>query len=181
LLLVCQRIAGGERPGKVIRELNSRTYQRTHIETDNAIYQDGIERLLAHDLFGLRHWLGEQRTTLSTEDFVEKIAALMARQVGDLWFAGDLPIFAEHLFSAKLETALARGSPAQQPTSAQPRILLMAPAGERHLAGLRLPGAVLEAAGETPLYLPSDLPVSEIVAAANILDIAVVGLTASVS
>jgi MerR family transcriptional regulator, light-induced transcriptional regulator len=181
LLLVCQRMAGGERPGKVIRELNSETYQRTTSETDNAFYQDGIKRLLAYDTFGLSHWLGEQRTMLSTEDFVEKIAAPMARQVGDLWFTGDLPIYAEHLFSAELETALTRGSPTQQPTSVLPRILLVAPAGERHLAGLRMAGAVLEAAGETPLYLPSDLPVSEIVAIAKLLDIAVVGLTASVN
>lgn len=179
-MLVCQRLAGGGRAGAVIRELNSGTYQRTPIDTDNALCQDGIKRLLAYDLFGLRHWLGEQRATLSSEDFVEKIATPMARQVGELWFSGDLPIFVEHLFSTELDTALATAGKLQQQTEARPRILLVAPAGEKHIAGLRMAGAVLEAEGEYPLYLPSDLPVSEIVAAAHTLDIAVVGITASI-
>jgi len=180
LLLVCQRTAAGERPGKVIRELISGTYQRPPPGADHALYQNGIHHLQTYDLFGLRQWLKKQRTMLSAEDFVEKIAAPMARQVGELWFAGNLPIFAEHLFSAELDTALVKEVQKQAQTTAQPRILLAAPAGERHLAGLRMAGAVLEAEGEIPLYLPSDLPVSEIVAAANKLDIAVVGLTASV-
>ena len=180
LLLICQRTAGGERPGKVIRELISGTYKHTSRETDSVLYQEGIHRLGAYDFVGLRHWLGEHRATLSTEDFVEKIAAPMARQVGDLWFSGNLPIFAEHLFSAELDTALTTAGREQPQTAAQPRILLVAPAGERHLAGLRMVGAVLEAEGEIPLYLPSDLPVSEIVTAATLLNIVVVGITASV-
>lgn len=180
LLLICQRMAEGERPGKVIRELISGAYEHTPPTTENALFQDGIDRVLAYDLVGLRHWLGEQRATLSTEDFVEKIAAPMARRVGDLWFSGNLPIFAEHLFSAELDTVLTKEGKKQPKSAAKPRILLVAPAGERHVAGLRMVSAVLEAEGAFPLYLPSDLPVSEIAAAANVLDIAVVGLTASV-
>lgn len=104
----------------------------------------------------------------------------MARLVGDLWFSGDLPIFAEHLFSAELDIALLKEGRVRPHTAAKRRILLVAPAGERHVAGLRMAGAVLQAEGEIPLFLTSDLPVSEIVSAANTLDIAVVGLTASV-
>lgn len=180
LLLVCQRTSGGKRPGKVIREFISGTYRHRGPETENTLYQDGINHVLAYDFLGLRRWFGRQRATQSTVDFIEKIASPMARQVGDLWFSGNLPIFAEHMFSEEVETALKTRVQTQRPPEARPRILLVAPAGERHLAGLRMACAVLEAEGENPLLLQPDLPTPEIVAAANSLEVVVVGLTASI-
>ena len=175
-----RNMADGLRPGKAIKAFLSRDEQ-VLAQCGDATTSRGISLLLRSDMLSLRQWLSEQRQQMDAIDFVEQIAAPMAREVGELWASGRLPVFAEHLLSEELQRVLRSAHQKDRIAVAQPRILLSAPAGERHTLGLLMAGAVLTAHGELPLYLPADLPVSEIVAAAIHYKVAVVGVSASIN
>jgi DNA-binding transcriptional MerR regulator len=180
LLSIRRQIAAGVRVGKIMREFLSCEDQSSE-RTSMPEHVEGISKLLGSDVLGLRQWLLERRNEMTAADFVEQVAAPMAREVGCLWASGALPVFAEHLFSEELLSVLSSRPETQVERFCRPRILLTAPAGEKHNLGLRMAGAVLVSVGEQPLYLPADLPNKEIVAAAAHYGLAVVGLSASVS
>jgi methylmalonyl-CoA mutase cobalamin-binding subunit len=173
-------MAAGERPGKAIRAFLS-GYETATTPAAVATAPIGISLLIASDTTGLRRWLIERRQAMDATDFVEQIAAPMAREVGDRWAKGELPVYAEHVFSDEMESVLRLTRAADASSPEQPRILLTALAGERHTLGLRMAGAVLTACGEAPLYFGTDLPANEIAAAASHYRVDVVGVTASVS
>lgn len=177
---VCRAMAAGERPGKAIKALlsGSETTARPAAVASTAAI--GISLLISSDTTGLRHWLFERRQAMNAADFVEQIAAPMAREVGERWAKGELPVYAEHIFSEELESALRLNHAPDASNAGQPRILLTALAGERHTLGLRMAGTVLNACNEAPLYLCTDLPANEIATAASHYRVAVVGVTASV-
>jgi len=181
LLSIRRRLATGERAGKVLSDFSSRSSIEAVGQAAISEHAEGISRLLDSDIPGLRRWLIELRKTLTALEFVERIAAPMAREVGCLWADGALPVFAEHLFSEELLSALLHQSETPVDCLRPPRILLTAPAGEKHCLGLRMAGAVLAEAGENALYLSSDLPNSQIIAAAVHHQVCAVGLTSSLN
>jgi len=178
---IARQLAAGARPGAVIKafvgERPSAEPMTSARVTD--VLMPGVDSLRDLDVSGLRCWLEAQAAQRDAVDFVETIAAPFARQVGVLWGRGQLPVFAEHLFSSLLEQCLviryAQPRPALQTCS----ILLTAPSGELHVAGLSMAAAVLSELGATVIRLPADLPTNEIVAAAQAFNVAAVGLTAS--
>jgi DNA-binding transcriptional MerR regulator/methylmalonyl-CoA mutase cobalamin-binding subunit len=178
LLSIRRQMASGKRAGKVLSEFLSCRLQ-TAGKVVSPELDEGFSRLLGSDVSGLRQWFRERCNEMTAVEFVEQVAAPMARKIGSLWASGELPVFAEHLFSEELPGALSFWTATSAARSSPPRILLTAPAGERHSLGLRMAGGVLAAAGEHPLYLPADLPNNEIVAAADYYHVSVVGLTAS--
>jgi len=180
LLAIRRSMADGLRTSKAIKAYVSRDEQ-VLTQCGDTTTSRGISLLLRSDTLSLRQWLSEQRQQMNAVDFVEQIAAPMAREVGGLWASGRLPVFAEHLLSEELQRVLRSAHQKDRTVVAQPRILLTAPAGERHTLGLLMAGAVLTAQGEIPLYLPADLPVSEITAAAIHYQVTVVGVTASIN
>jgi MerR family transcriptional regulator, light-induced transcriptional regulator len=178
LLSIRRLMAGGARPGNILREFLSGQHRAAE-ESAAPDHAEGLALLLASDLSGLRQWFRARRNGMTAADFVERVAAPMAREVGSLWAAGALPVFAEHCFSEELQGVLSSWNATAAGSRRNPRILLTAPAGEGHSLGLRMAGAVLAEAGEYPLFLPNDLPNKEIVAAAGHYCVTVVGLTAS--
>ena len=180
LLNIRREMAKGQRAGKVLRDFLARTAQHSQ-EPVAPKHAEGISRLLSSDTTGLRQWFLQYRNDLTAADFVELIAAPMAREVGYLWARGALPVFTEHFFSEELLSVLSTRPEPQPSLSALPRVLLTAPAGEKHNLGLRMAGAVLASVGKQAIYLPCDLPNNQIVAAAIHYRVAAVGLTASLS
>lgn len=180
LLAVRRSIACGVRPGKAIHALLSRA-DLGSAQHESEACSSGMSLLLRSDIRGFQEWLSVQRQEMTANDFVEHIAAPMAREIGELWARGNLPVFSEHVFSEELQRALRLAHAQDQPIKFQPRVLFTAPAGEKHTIGLLMAGSVLAAHGEAAIYLTADLPIPEIVAAATHYQVAVVGLTASTS
>lgn len=178
LRLIHRRILAGERTGTVIREWRSGVRPAT-LDTDAGLATGGLALARGRDPSALRHWLREQRRQTTLVDFIERIAAPMARDIGARWARGEWPVYAEHLYSEALRHVLATPSAATDAPPPGPTILLTAPAGERHDLGLRMAAAVLASEGLTPLDLPADLPNADIVAAARHYRADGVGLTAS--
>jgi DNA-binding transcriptional MerR regulator/methylmalonyl-CoA mutase cobalamin-binding subunit len=182
ILEIARRLACGARPGAVIREIVARQGTPAPVALPAVQIdplQPGVDALLQRDVAALRTWLDEQARQFAAVDFVEQVAAPLARRVGDFWSNGQLPVFSEHLFSSLLEQSLVLRFAQIRPVQRRCRVLLTAPSGELHVAGLSMAAAVLNELGADVIRLPSDLPIQEIVAAAEAYDVAAVGLTAS--
>lgn len=184
LLVVVRRVAAGERPGQIIRELNDGSLVTETLAGSEPLVpkvgdsiQLAMAALIRHDLPTLCSTLEEALDARSMAVFVDEIAGPMTRLVGDYWARGDLPIYGEHLYSAVLESLLVRETSLSKGAAAQPKVLLTTPGGEYHTLGLSMVNAVLGEAGVSSLRLHGGLPISEIAAASEAYAMRAVGVS----
>jgi DNA-binding transcriptional MerR regulator/methylmalonyl-CoA mutase cobalamin-binding subunit len=183
LLVVVRRVAAGERPGQVIRELQD-IFVANHALAGHEppacdLVKNALAALLKHDVPALRSALEEALSARCMAAFIEEIAGPMTRLVGEYWARGELPIYGEHLYSAVLDSLLVREVSLSKAAGVQPTVLLTTAAGEQHTLGLSMVNAVLAAAGVASLRLQGGLPVTEITAAATAYGVQVVGVSAT--
>lgn len=187
LLQVARRITNGERVGYVMRNLDQDPADHDTNEASSAKVQSDAQRvnataiaaLLAADFAQLRQVLEAALNERTLLNFVEEIAAPLTELVGEQWAQGKLPIHAEHLYSATLESLLTRESSLATDPRQQAVVLLTSPAGELHTLGLAMVKAVLSEIGIASLHLPGTLPLTEIVAATRAYKVRIVGVSAS--
>jgi methanogenic corrinoid protein MtbC1 len=144
-----------------------------------------LQLICQQDYSALKQLLDETRQQGSMLEFVQAFVTPLSIAVGEVWTRGELPIHAEHFYSALVERLLLRDIESMAATkrvaaSVVPRILLVTLSGEQHTLGLTMTHAVLAEAGIPCVRLNSDLPVSEIVAACARHGFRAVGLSASV-
>lgn len=186
LLAITRRLVSGERIGQVLREVSEhhdaggdkRAGQPPAKQLRQSIDR-ALAALLRHDLPALRGLLEEARGAGSMVDFIEGFAGPLTRRVGECWAGGSLPIFAEHMYSAALESILLREVIGADAVGVPPRVLLTTPAGEQHTLGLAMLNAVLCEAGVASVRLHGGLPVSELCAVVEAYGIRVVGVSAT--
>lgn len=186
LLVVVRRVAAGERPGKVIRELNRGflasaplTGSEPNMPQPCESVEVALAALVQRDVPALRSVLEGALGERCMAAFVEDIAGPLTCQVGEYWSRGELPIYCEHLYSAVLDSLLLREPGLAKVAGMQPVVLLTTPAGEQHTLGLSMVSAVLGSCGIASLSLHGGLPVSEIVAATQAYGVRVVGVSAT--
>ncbi|MEO7823096.1 MAG: MerR family transcriptional regulator [Gemmatimonadaceae bacterium] len=109
--------------------------------------------------------------------FVERVAAPLLRLVGDEWHAKRLTPSQEHLASSIVHDILIAAMRGFTHGPDSPRVLVATPAGERHAIGAALAGAFAAVEGWNVIYLGTDLPASEIAAAAVTADVSLVALS----
>lgn len=185
---ICRRIAAGERVGQIMRGLATldaavATRPSTTDRPTETPHIGAAVALIRHQNFSaLKHLLGEYRQQSSMLEFIQAFVTPLSIAVGEAWASGELPIHAEHFYSALVDQLVQReidAIGASAPSTA-PRVLLVTLAGEKHTLGLAMIHAVLLEAGVPCMRLNSDLPVSEIVAACLQHGFRAVGLSASV-
>lgn len=115
--------------------------------------------------------------SLGISMFVEAIVGPMMRRIGDEWHAGRLTVAQEHLATSVLHDLLVdvMRSVAKRPGAA--RMLVATPAGERHVIGAAIIGALAAADGWNVVYLGADLPAADIVEAARTSGASIVALS----
>jgi hypothetical protein len=111
--------------------------------------------------------------------FVLDTFAPLTTAVGELWAGGKLQVFEEHLCTRHLvhflEVAMSRVG---RPPGA-PEVLLATLPGERHALGLLMAEALLIHAGRAALNLGTEVPLDQIVAAAERSGVKTVALSRS--
>ena len=118
---------------------------------------------------------------LEEAEIDEELIAPVMRLVGDLWQAGELSVADEHLateISIRV-LALQREAFRAARRRATERVLLAAPAGERHVVGLNMTGSLLVHAGYDVRMLGADVPLEDLAGAVARHRPVVVGLTAT--
>lgn len=189
LQLIRRLLDQGLRPGKVVpldEEKLSRLAESLPPASKSAKYAEvGQASLIslasAGDLAGLSAALEQALAREGLRGFVLGTFVPLIGAIGERWAGGRLQIFEEHMITGQLvrflETALGRfGRP-----PGRPEILLATLPGERHALGLLMAEALLWVSGRVTLNLGADVPMDQIVAAAERTGVDVVALSFSAS
>ena len=187
LIEISRRMASGQRAGAAIQAvklgLQSAPADTNASDANHAPeVSQAMAFLLQNELQPFEACLARHLAQHGAAAFASKLAIPMIDMVGRLWHQGQLPVYAEHLFSSILQRVVLQ--PAAQPTPAKSsalRVLLASPAGESHTLALFLLNAVLHEAGIPTVFLHGGLPAAEVAAAALAFKTPVVALSASVA
>lgn len=140
--------------------------------------QGYLALLKSHDMAALRRQLIQDLLRVGLPRFVCDLLVPLNRAVGEAWLRGQLEIFEEHAYTEALQTvlrqALANLPPARP--DARPRVLLATLPGEPHGLGLLLAEALLAIDGLPCISMGVQLPVWDIVRAAEAYDSDIVAL-----
>jgi methanogenic corrinoid protein MtbC1 len=118
------------------------------------------------DASDLEHSLRRAIAQLGITSFIEDVASPILRRIGEEWHAGRLSIAHEHLASSTIHDIVAESMRAIGRGTGDATVLVATPTGERHAIGAALVGATVASEGWSVVYLGTDLPASDIAAAA---------------
>jgi methanogenic corrinoid protein MtbC1 len=179
LILIRQLVDQGRRPGKLMSmELTELTalLKSTQAELD---FDKFIEMLKAGNVPELRNWLIQQIQSLGLRAFIHQVVVPANRMVGEAWCEGELAVYEEHLYTEMI-TSLVRQSLAEIPGGAQaPRVMLTTVTGEQHTLGLLMVEAMLRLGGAEVIPFGVEMPFRDIIDAARIHSVDVIGLSFS--
>jgi len=119
--------------------------------------------LQAHDIDGLRHALSQALLRRGLAGGVTEVLAPLTTRVGELWMAGTLQVFEEHIFSECLQLVLRQAIQALPASrGGGPRVLLTTLPGEGHALGLLMAEALLCLEGAACLSLGVQTPPAQL-------------------
>lgn len=97
--------------------------------------------------------------------FLNRLAAPLSQQVGELWCTGELTAAHEHFLSAALRTVLGQALRQFAHSDTAPAIVVATPAGQLHELGAVMVAAAAANLGWRVTYLGTSLPAAEIAGA----------------
>lgn len=127
--------------------------------------QEELERVL---------WRGAM--TLDGGTFLDDVIAPLLVRVGEGWVSGEVDPGQEHMGSDVVDRILTRLTDPSRPSEGASLVVATLP-GERHRLGARLVSAAATVDGWRVTYLGDDLPVSDIVSAAERVDASAVAIS----
>lgn len=177
LRVLAELVAQGERIGELVEQPVT---DLLHLAAQRRGSWGGplLQSIAQLDRGALEALVDQQVVSRGARGFAHDIALPLARELGDRWALGQLPIAAEHLASEVVVGALKAGlrSPASQ---AMPLCVAACVPGERHEWGLLASMTELGGRGWRIEYLGPDLPLDDVVEAAWKRGAAAVALSAS--
>lgn len=126
-----------------------------------------LRALTDFDMETAKKIIALQLAALGPRGFAKDFVSPMMFEIGEAWAREDLCIGSEHLGTTLVRGALETALRATSPAPEAPVVVFGTPSGERHEIGLLVASIIAQAAGANPLYLGPDLPVEELVFAAN--------------
>jgi methanogenic corrinoid protein MtbC1 len=120
-----------------------------------------LEPAAAHRLLAL------QLSALGPVHFAQDVALPLVREIGERWAGARMGIAAEHLATGVLGSMLGAALQPSAISQLGPLILFATPPGERHEIGLQMAALTALGAGANPLYLGAELPVADLLGAAQ--------------
>jgi DNA-binding transcriptional MerR regulator len=178
LRLVKAAVDAGHRIGQVARwelyELRSRVTASQAPKTSklDAILQ-ALEKL---DGAEAQRLLSLQLSALGPAPFARDLVLPLIREIGERWAEGRIGIASEHLATGVLRSMLGASLLHGATSLRGPRIVFGTPPGERHELGLQTAAITALSAGANPIYLGTELPVEDLLAAVESADAAVLAL-----
>lgn len=138
---------------------------------------DALALIRSLDAARLGERLRRAESQMGVSHFLESVAAPLLRRVGDEWHAGRITPAQEHLGSSVLYDLAMQTMRAFPASRGAGRVLVATPAGDRHVIGAALIGAVAAVQGWDVVYVGADLPASEIASAAIAAQVRLVALS----
>lgn len=147
--------------------------------------QSGLEELLAlikqHDATAYQQALQYRLARQGLQTFVLNTIAPLTRLIGEAWEDGRIEVFEEHLFTELTKRVMRQAIGTLVVPGDGPRILLTTVPEEQHLLGLLMAEALLSLEGATCIPLGTQMPLLEIVRAADAHRADIVALSFSVA
>jgi methanogenic corrinoid protein MtbC1 len=150
---------------------------KTH-ELDDTV-QPIIEAIQTADSVLVDLLLGNYLQQNGMKKFILELVSPLLTTVGELWAAGRLQIYQEHFISERLIRFLNTEIANTQKRAMKPKVLLATLPGEEHSLGLLMVAAMLSTHGITVINLGSQVPMDQIVRAADRFHADIVGITFS--
>ena len=167
----------GHRPGKLIGmsdEALSQLAPRRPVPQAVVVSRAGsadLDGLLAfiqqHDAHGYAQALQQRLLRHGLMSFVQDVVAPMTFRVGQAWEDGQIQVFEEHLFTELTKRVLRQAIAGLPLGQGWPRVLLTSVPEEQHILGLLMVEALFALEGAECIPLGGEMPVSEIVRAAE--------------
>jgi DNA-binding transcriptional MerR regulator/methylmalonyl-CoA mutase cobalamin-binding subunit len=192
LRVIKRLLDAGHRPGRVVArpldELRAladgsgRAGASAPHEAPDAEFMRLLQVLRGHDAAALTRELSLAQARLGLRGFVIQVAAPLSARVGEAWMRGEMRVFEEHLFTECLQTVLHAALGSLPPGQGTPRVLLATLPGEPHGLGLLMAQSVLAVEGCACLSLGVQVPLADLVDAAESwrADVVALSVTGSV-
>lgn len=129
--------------------------------------EDCLAAVRALDARALEQALTRSETGLGAVGMLQRVAAPLAKAIGDFWREGSITAAHEHFASAVLRTYLAQAARPLGAGTNDPVLVVTTPAGQLHELGALLAAAMAANLGWHVTYLGASLPAPEIAGAAK--------------
>lgn len=132
-----------------------------------ALHGEAMSAVVALDPIGLERVLHRAEARLAITVLIDRLLAPLLWEIGDRWAAGELTPMYEHLASAEIHRVLSRLVDRTRLGVDAPTLVVATPAGQLVELGAMLVAATAAAEGWHVAHFGSDLPATEIAAAAE--------------
>lgn len=178
-------LSQGLRPGKILpldESALTKVEQGLKLADAEAVNENVaaiIEMVRSSDVEQFEALLRRQYESAGMPDFINNTVVPLLTRVGELWASGELQIYQEHFLSQQLLRFLNIEIAKLQTKARKPLVLLATLPGEQHSLGLLLVSAMLSYHHVSIVNLGSEVPVDQIVKAAEHFNADIVGVTFS--
>lgn len=184
LALICQLMAHGHRPGKLVK-LDISCLQRLNTDVmtrESRKRGELVSVLKSGNIHSLHDWLESRLHSQGLRNFICETLPHLNRDIGDGWEQGDISIHEEHFYTEQIKNLL-RGAFSSLPLSNvdAPKILLTTIPGEQHGLGLLMVEGLLRLEACTVVSLCTETPVDNILAAVQVHRPQVLALSFSIA
>jgi methanogenic corrinoid protein MtbC1 len=193
LRLLKRLLDAGHRPGRVVRQSTASLQALAESTVDlqataevttawaDADVQAYLELMASHDVTALRRRLMSDLARVGMPRFLSDLLVPLNRSVGEAWMRGQLQIFEEHAYTESLQCVLRHALLSLPPADpdVRPRVLLATLPGEPHGLGLLMAEAMLAVDGLPCISMGVQLPIWDVVLAAQAYgsDVVALGFT----
>jgi DNA-binding transcriptional MerR regulator/methylmalonyl-CoA mutase cobalamin-binding subunit len=172
LLAVRRLMAQGARPGKILSgHAMPETAAAPHTLDAGGLpaeFLPALEHLRAYRRAELHAWFQYRLLDLGLRRFVIECLAPLSTAVGLAWSRGEMPVRCEHLYTQLAMSVLhAKQAAIRSAGDGRPKVILATLAGEPHGLGIMMAEAVMASLGMNCIQLGSEVPPSEVEAAAR--------------
>ena len=173
LLAVRRLMAQGARPGKILSghampETAGAAPQALDAGGLPAEFLPALDHLRAYRRAELHTWFQYRLLDLGLRRFVIECLGPLSTAVGLAWRRGEMPVRCEHLYTQLAMSVLhAKQAAIRSAGDGRPKVILATLAGEPHGLGIMMAEAVMASLGMTCIQLGSEVPPSEVEAAAR--------------
>jgi MerR family transcriptional regulator, light-induced transcriptional regulator len=136
-------------------------------EAASSFLEDSLSAVRALDARALERTLNRSETALGAVGMLRRVAAPLARAIGDSWREGNITAAHEHFASAVLRAFLTQAARPFAASANEPVLVVTTPAGQLHELGALLAAAMAANLGWHVTYLGAGLPAPEIAGAAK--------------
>jgi DNA-binding transcriptional MerR regulator/methylmalonyl-CoA mutase cobalamin-binding subunit len=133
----------------------------------NLYLKESLDSVKALDSARLGATFDRAIVALSPELFIDQVATPLMHRIGDLWKEGKLTPGHEHLATTVIRQTVAEATNVLQREDGAARVVVAAPAYQRHEIGAMLAAATAALEGWHVTYLGADLPAHDIALAAE--------------